>query len=283
MRKQIQEFLFFSRLSKRTQERYAYVLEELFDWMEDHEISFIHLTRPQFRSFLSEKEISINTRRLYLSALKSFLHYLGVEHPLSNITIPRESTPPGRSLTRAQLNILLSEFDLQTDKGIRDYAIVAVMVDTGIRASEVANIQLPNFDLDDRKFIVKVKGGRWQTKLFTENTREALERWLEVRGDHARGDAVTLFVSLGGSTPGQPLTRYGIASIFRYLSRDLPFVISPHDLRRTFATLMIESGAPTRVVQALGGWASILEVERYTGNVDLSKLDKYAVMRNVEV
>ena len=211
------------------------------------------------------------------------MNYLDVDHPLSRTTLPREQVSPGRSLTRAQLNILLSQFDLETPKGIRDFAIVAVMVDTGIRSKEVGDILLPHLKMDDRQFMVKVKGARWQTKLFTEKTKEVLENWLEIRSDYARKDVLTLFVSLGGNTPGQPLTRFGIASIFRYLSQDLPFIISPHDLRRTFATLMIEAGAPTRVVQKLGGWENLREIERYTSNLDISKLDRYAPMRHVEI
>ena len=85
-----------------------------------------------------------------------------------------------------------------------------------------------------------------------------------IRKEVAKPEVPTLFVSMGGNRPGTALTPDGLRSIFRALGAKsgLPN-LSPHMLRRTFATLAIRQGASSKLVQVAGGWSSLLMVERY--------------------
>jgi integrase len=110
--------------------------------------------------------------------------------------------------------------------------------------------------------------------VFSRYTQAILERWLAVRPQVAASGEGAFFVSVGGLTPGRTLTRHGLQLILRTLGREAGIgPISPHDFRRTFATLALRSGAPTRIVQVAGRWRSLAMVERYTQAIQPEDLD----------
>lgn len=184
---------------------------------------------------------------------------------LTRFKLKRVEPGPQRTLTAGKVEDLFSQCDISTVKGIRDRAILAVMLDTGIRAFELCGLLVKNLDLEERSFTCLTKGGEWQTKVISDKTLLYLDEWLTQRaGVIANGQVQTVFVSLGGLTPGMPLTTSGLRIIFRYLGVKSGMEVSPHDMRRTFAVLSVQSGAPTRLVQKQGGWSSVAMVERYT-------------------
>ena len=98
----------------------------------------------------------------------------------------------------------------------------------------------------------------------------------------ARPESQTCFVSVGGLTPGAPLTRAGLKCNFMAIGRRAGLqAFTPHDLRRTFATIAIRNGAPTRVVQAAGRWADLMMVERYTADIAAEDFDRYSPVEAV--
>jgi site-specific recombinase XerD len=206
------------------------------------------------------------TRYAAVAALKKFYRYkYGQHHPVGQIKVRRVDPGPQRTLDKQEVMDILAALDTTTANGIRDLAILSLMIDTGIRASEVCNLELLRLDLKRMRFTVFVKGGYLADRLFFDYTRICLENWLSVREGIAQKDCRYVFVSIGGRTPGQQMTR----STLRYLTKKLSHLtgtshFSAHALRRTFATLATENGAPTRVVQIAGGWKSIRMVERYT-------------------
>lgn len=85
-----------------------------------------------------------------------------------------------------------------------------------------------------------------------------------------------------GKTPGQKMTRHGLRKLFSYWGKAADVGrLSPHDLRRTMATLLTEAGAPSRLVQELGGWSDIRMVERYTRAIQPSQIEKYSPIRSI--
>ena len=124
--------------------------------------------------------------------------------------------------------------------------------------------------------MVRVKGGAVQRKVFTIYTASQLERWLAIRSGIALPAAMTLFVSIGGTKPGTRLTVYGMRCISRSIARAAGLdQFSPHDLRRSFATLAIKFGASTRLVQLQGVWEDLALLERYTQALQPEDIEQY--------
>ncbi len=205
-----------------------------------------------------------NTRWLAYIAVRNFLRWQCGQQcsALQYRFRRREQGKPQRTLSHEQVIRLIESLDPTTVKGKRDLALVLFMLDTGVRASEVCRLAKPHLDLQHCRFAVLGKGGRWRRGIFGKRTAQALREWLAV---HPDPDSRVVFVSVGGIKPGKPLTPSGLRVILRKLGRQAGIgLISPHDFRRTFATLAIRAGAPTRLVQLAGGWKQLEMVERYS-------------------
>lgn len=155
--------------------------------------------------------------------------------------------------------------------GLRNLALVSLLVDSGLRAAEICRLQVENVDLKLGLLVVVMKGGDEDIACFGETTAKRLEEWLGVQ---VAADGIeTVFVSVGGITPRQPLTTSGLRNILRRLGEKAGVKgVSPHAFRRAFACISTEAGAPSRVVQAIGGWNDIRMVERYTKALRVRKL-----------
>jgi len=154
---------------------------------------------------------------------------------------------------------LLMWFDVSNPKGARDLAMAALMLDTGLRASEVCRLQAADVDLDRRVLQVIVKGGQWGMGVFSDQTGEYISAWLKERRPACCVGA--LFVN---TYHGSRLTREGLQCIVKAWGRAVGIRLSPHDFRRSYATIASVFGAPSRLVQLGGRWSSIEMVEHYT-------------------
>jgi integrase len=114
------------------------------------------------------------------------------------------------------------------------------LIDTGLRATELCNLELKHLNIKKKIITAKIKGGVWGDAAFFDFTAHCLSHWLGIRSLSANPEVTTIFVSVGGRTRGQQLTISGIRTLtlrLAKLSGIDPF--SPHATRRTFATLAI--------------------------------------------
>lgn len=209
------------------------------------------------------------------TAVKKFLSWrYGFDHPALNLRIKRSQPPPQRSLSLEQVQTLLSSFDTTGAKGRRDLAICGILLDCALRASELCGLQLRHLDLDNRTLIALTKGGKWSNRVFSDYTATWLAAWLSDREKLALSN--TVFISLGGNSPGHALTREGLQTIMRYWARavGLP-ALSPHDFRRTYGSLTTLAGAPEDVAMKGGGWSSHDVFRRYTVGVTPRSVHPY--------
>jgi integrase/recombinase XerD len=208
---------------------------------------------------------SFSTRHNAAAAIRQFYRWkYGEGHPVTLVHVRKVEPPPQRTLSAEELSDLLNSIETSTSTGKRDKAIVCLMADTGMRASEICNLEIKNLDLTRRSLVTLTKGARWMPKVFTHYTANTIQEWLDARPKVTK-DAKFVFVSMGGKRTGTQLTRHGLHSLFeRLAARASMGYFSPHAMRRTFATLAIENGAPTRLVQVAGGWSTVAMVERYT-------------------
>jgi site-specific recombinase XerC len=251
--------------SPETIKTYEWHIKHLMKAYPDGEIK--DLKREELVQYLADwkrKGVGDSVLKVALNAFRSFYKFTrGNRSPAKTIPVPRPKKRLQRTLTGQQALALLETCDDGTPRGARNVAMVALMLDSGLRASEVCRLRIDRLSLEELKFQVIVKGGDEMEGVFSVETANLLSKWLAYREKYAKAN--TVFVGFEGHRVGESLTVYGLRTIFRKLGQAAGLMrLSPHDLRRTFATLAHQMGAPTRMVQIAGRWNDILQVEQYT-------------------
>lgn len=235
------------------------------------------ITAASFHAWLDNSGWGHNAIWVAYTASKGYLRWkFGDDHPALRLKIKREVSAPQRCLKMAQVQALLAMFDTTSPKGIRDLAICALMLDSGLRVSEVAHLEIKHLDIAERHLHVIIKGGRWGEGVFSQETAIYLSNWLAVREGIVDPKTTTVFCGIGGSTPGLAMTRDGLKVLFRYWGKQSGIgALSPHDLRRTFAVVATRLRAPSRVLQVAGRWKDIKMVEHYTATITADDFEDY--------
>ena len=212
-----------------------------------------------------------------VSSLQGFYRFLvevGVrgDDPSLHLVRPRLGRPLPKVLSEVQVKALLSAPDVETPLGLRDRAMIELLYATGLRVSELVGLELASLRglaAEDRDFAVDFlqlvgKGDKERVVPVGEEAESWLGRWLGGgRPKLLRGERHSkVFVN----HHGRPLTRQGFWKNLRAYARALGFAdqVSPHVLRHSFATHLLEHGADLRAVQAMLGHADISTTEIYT-------------------
>jgi integrase/recombinase XerD len=190
--------------------------------------------------------------------------------PTDGLRGPRLPQPIPKALNEAEIERLLSAAGGEDPRGRRDRAILELAYATGMRISELAGLRLSDIDLERSLAIAFGKGSKERVVPFGRQARAALESWLAAPGRPAmapdrwarRADEEALFIS----TRGRRMSRQGIWVVVRAAAEraGLADRVSPHVLRHSCATHLLEHGADIRVVQELLGHAAITTTQLYT-------------------
>jgi len=280
----IYRFLKSTTLAKETRMNYRRHLEGFYWYCTDNNLNpdtADPITVQEW--FDTHANWSNSTLVFASSALRAFYAWkYGADHPLMQIKVKREETPPQRTLNEEELLKILASLDSNTYIGIRNLAILTLMADTGLRATEVCNVQLARMDIKKKKIDVKIKGSRWGEAVYFDYTANCIAHWLSIRPFIASPVCEFLFVSIGGKWPGKKMTRYGLRTTIERICRKAGVEgVSPHVMRRTFATLAIENGAPSRLVQLAGRWKDLRMVETYTRALQPEKIEPFSVVNRL--
>jgi len=255
------------RLSPDTVRTYRYQLQRLEEWLGQNNLDFGSLTPEVFKKYLDEHSWKQNTQHTISCAARSLVRWAyGSQHPLLQERNIKSAVSPQRTLDQQQIRQILDYLRRQQKPhSIRNLSMITLMLDSGARVSEICRLQIEHIKPDKRIAYVLGKGGQWGYIAWGKTAAKYLEEWLRVRGEIVANsdDPATLYVSLNTSRPA-PMTPAGVRSIFRRIGKKAGVNFSPHDLRRTFATLSLAMGANTRQVQLLGRWKDIRMVERYS-------------------
>ena len=262
------------RWAPSTQSLYARFLFAVSRWLEAIGVDdSSQVTTELLVRWLNEHDWGSSSRRNALLALRIFFRWaVGDEHsPAARIPLPKKATNSSRrALSPHEALELLVVPDTSTVKGKRDLAIVVLMFDTGLRASEVCNARMENLHLRELTLQVLTKGNQWEWSVFTEHTGRALFDWVIAREPTAIDGEGSIFISLGGPKIGTRLSSRGLWCIVNSLSKKAGIGhVCPHELRHSFAMLSLMAGASTRAVQIGGRWKDIKQVERYTQRLEL--------------
>lgn len=270
------------RWTPSTIERYRWYLLNLAKWLDGQAIATPERA-DLVRWIDARMRWGSSTQYTGMIACRSFYRWLlGRERsPAEGLPLPRRVYRPQRVLDEAKIMRVLSSLDTSTEKGRRDTAIILLMLDSGLRASEVCRLRLEHVDLAERRFSVRIKGGRWAEGVFCAYTSASLAEWIMDRGRIAKRDCAEVFCGIGGGTPGQTMTPSGLRCIFRQVGARAGFHFSPHDMRRTFATLALKGGASSRLVQVAGRWSSLAQVEHYSASLTAADFDPYSPVAKI--
>ncbi len=229
-----------------------------------------------FLEDLRKRGLSARSLARKLSALKTFYRYLELErglkrNPLLLIEGPKLPRTLPKVLTVEEVERLISAPDTSTPQGLRDRAMLETLYATGVRVSELIRLTFAQLNLSAGFIRVYGKGSKERLVPLGDLAREYLERYLrEARPLLARGqDSPFVFLN----RQGRPLTRQRFWQIIKDYARKVGInkEISPHVLRHSFATHLLEGGADLRAVQMMLGHASLATTQIYT-HLDLRNL-----------
>lgn len=209
-----------------------------------------------------------SSRSRKLSSLRSFYDYLlrrGAvgRNPARIVNAPKKEDRSPAFLTRGEAATLLDEPFDPGPLGARNRALLELLYAAGIRVGELVSIDLGDFDLESGGLRVTGKGSKMREVVFGDHAREAIEDYLRLRPAlKPEPDQKALFLNHRGGR----LTDRSVARILKARIRDIGLKrgISPHALRHTFATHMLNAGADIRSLQELLGHASLSTTQRYT-------------------
>ncbi len=287
MKTRISEWVAWLRLSGRSEATvaaYRWELEQMAVYRTDmDQLDFSglldYLAHRQSRSGRKEEKLSLSTMKRTVNALRSYYTFIG-SSAANTLPVPQPKLRLQRTLNFQQASALLMACDTGMNKGRRDLAMVALMLDTGLRAAEICRLRVEQLDLPSQSLHVVCKGGADESAVYSMETANYLSAWLANRGQTAR--CPNVFVSFNNMNYGGALTTSGLRCLFHALGQraGLPN-LSPHDLRRSFATLTTLAGAPGRIVQTAGRWHDLALVERYTQATTASDIAPYSPVHRI--
>ncbi|WP_372882355.1 tyrosine recombinase XerC [Psychromonas sp.] len=210
-----------------------------------------------------------------LSALRSFLDYLVqfdilTSNPAKGISAPKLDKPLPKNISVDDMFQLL-DIDEKDPLSIRDQCMMELMYSSGLRLSELVNIDLQDVKLSAKEVMVTGKGSKQRLLPITEKAVVTLKGWLKIRTEFCNPGEKALFVS---KQKQRISTRNVQARMEKWgLKQALPSHINPHKLRHSFATHMLESSGNLRAVQTLLGHADLATTQVYT-HLDFQHLSK---------
>ncbi|HUT07582.1 MAG TPA: site-specific tyrosine recombinase XerD [Candidatus Latescibacteria bacterium] len=232
-------------------------------WNRVSEETIVRFIHRESRAGLSARSLA----RL-ISALRSFFKFLVLsgfvkKDPSAQLTTPSTWRSLPKFLTVREVEELLRAPDDTKAHGVRDRAMLEVLYGSGLRVSELASLKLAEVNLEDGFLICRGKGGKERIVPLGRSAGGAVGRYLaEVRPLIVSGGRDELFLS----QRGKPFTRQGLWKLLRRHAREagLDAKISPHILRHSFATHLLERGADLRSVQLMLGHSQITTTQIYT-------------------
>ncbi len=209
-----------------------------------------------------------NTIQRELSSIRSFFKYLVrqqvVEHnPALEVKAPKSDKKLPRTCDNEQIEQLFRASPKDDGLKIRDLAMFELMYSSGLRLAELASLNLQDINLEQRQMVVTGKGNKTRYLPIGKKAVSALERWLDIRNSFLKhSEEAAVFIS----KQGKRLSHRSIQSRLNQLIKNqaLSVHVSPHMLRHSFATHLLESSADLRAVQELLGHADISTTQIYT-------------------
>lgn len=259
--------------SKNTVDSYVRDIYKLTVYLEEcnDKISPIHISKKELQQFIYEisKEIKARSQARLISALKSFFNFLVFEdyrkdNPTDLLEAPKIGRKLPDTLSESEVDDLIKAVDLTHPQGERNKTILETLYGCGLRVSELIHLQISDLFFDEGFIRVLGKGNKQRfVPINFQNTKRINLYINEIRvhQNPQKGFEDTLFLN----RRGKGLTRVMIFTIIKQLTEKLGWnkKISPHTLRHSFATHLLQNGADLRAIQQMLGHESITTTEVY--------------------
>jgi len=224
-----------------------------------------HLAVRAYLAHLARRKLSRSSIARHLSAMRSFFKYLMREavvdaNPARTVATPKREKHLPSVMQPSDVALLLEQPDTSTPLGQRDRAFLELLYASGLRIAELVGIDIDDVELRARLVKVRGKGAKERIVPFGSKAEEAIRAWLAARDAPAEEEA--LFVNYRG----ERITARSVRRLFDGYVRDaaLRAGISPHTMRHSFATHLLNAGADLRTIQELLGHASLSTTQKYT-------------------
>ncbi len=258
--------------SKYTIINYGKDLKLFEKFLEEEKISDIkkidYKIIRQYLSFLYDFDYENKTIARNLSTIRSFFKYLMKENiiknnPMTLIENPKLDKKLPKVLNSIEVDDILNIPDNETPLGQRDSLILELIYSTGIRVSELVNIKIQDIDFNDKKIIITGKGNKERIVLFGNVLLKKLNLYLNDGRKKLIKNSIDYLVL---NSQGNKITSRGVELIIDKILKKggITYKISPHTLRHTFATHMLNNGADLKTVQELLGHESLSTTQIYT-------------------
>ena len=272
--KDYQSYLRIERgLSKNTIENYGFDIERLCVFLEINqiEVSPLKITEETLQQFIYSvsKEVNPRSQARIISGLKSFFSYLIFEdyrtdNPLELIESPKTGRKLPDTLSVSEIDALIAAIDLSSNEGERNRAMLETLYGCGLRVSELVALKISDLFFEEGFIKITGKGNKERfvpVGNLTQKYIQIYQNEIRVHLKIKKGFEDTLFLNRRGSQ----LTRAMIFTIIKDLAVRISLnkSISPHTLRHSFATHLLENGADLRSIQLMLGHESITTTEIY--------------------
>lgn len=263
--------------SPLTIRNYRHYLGRLNDWFIQNKklASLKNINQDivhDFRLHLTKLGLSRKTQGYHAIALRSFLKWLirndyQVMAP-DKIDLPKIPERQVKFLSGEQVDRLLNAPTLSNIQGVRDKAILEVLFSTGLRVSELTNLNIDKIDFDRKEFGITGKGGRARVVFLSTRACEYLKKYLNERKDHYKPLFIRHKGKVDPTTPDEKM-RLTPRSVERLVKKyvhkvKLPVEATPHTMRHSYATDLLIAGADMRSVQEMLGHKNISTTQIYT-------------------
>lgn len=273
----IREYLLYLRVEKglaaNSIEAYERDLDKLRVWVEKNKLDLLKLTRQDLREWmidLGRAKLAATSKQRLISSLRGFYKFLMLDghltkNPAENLDAPQKGFYLPKFLNQAEIEVLLAAPDVSTEIGLRDRAILELMYACGLRVSEAVNLQMRDVDLDSGILTCTGKGSKTRRVPVGKSAVEWVKSYLALRRKKDNIETGNLFV-----TPlGRPINRQAIYEFIKEYAEKCGFEgVSPHTLRHSFATHLVQNRADIRSVQQMLGHADISTTQIYTHMTD---------------
>lgn len=283
----LRRYVAYLRLEKgmtsNTIEAYTNDVQKLLQYTASGNLSLQDVDRGTLHDFvctLQDVGIGARSQARVISGIKSFFRYLKLdgyidEDPASQLEMPQTGRHLPEVLTVEEIDAMLSSIDLSTAEGQRNRAILEVLYSCGLRVSELVGLRLSQLYLQDEYICVEGKGNKQRLVPISQQAVREIEQYMTDRAtlDIKSGEEDYLFLN----RRGRHLSRVMVFYIVRDACErcGIKKSVSPHTLRHSFATHLLENGANLRAIQQMLGHESITTTEIYV------HLDKHFLRQEV--
>lgn len=272
MKKYLEEFYKYlenKQYSVHTINSYKKDLEQFSYFCKDINIKNIdYKFIRKYLSFLYEKKYSSRSINRHISSLRSFFKYLNKvdikkENPMLLVSGAKQEKKLPNYINYNDLEVLFTIPDQSDILGLRNALILELLYSLGVRVSELVNIKLSDIDFSNKRILIKGKGSKERIVLYGKVCEELLNKYINTsRKELLKQDNDYLLLNKFGNKITDRAIRMIIEDIVKKSS--LKLKISPHTLRHTFATHLLNEGADLKTVQQLLGHSSISTTGIYT-------------------